>query len=69
MPNTTTDTDDLYLNEKAELEALLGNPPTWMMRFGVWAVASFVGLLFCLAWFIKYPDVANSFPFAKKCKA
>jgi HlyD family secretion protein len=61
MPNTlTTNPADLLLNDTAEFDAMLGNPPTWMMRFGVWAILGGVLFLFGLAWFIKYPDVVEA---------
>ena len=61
MPTqATTHPTDIILNESAEFDAMLGNPPSWMMRFGVWAVAGFTGLLFGMSWFIKYPDVVEA---------
>jgi multidrug resistance efflux pump len=55
-----TNPADITLNDTTEFDAMLGNPPSWMMRFGVWAIAGFVVLLFGLAWFIKYPEVVEA---------
>lgn len=61
MPNALiTDPQEILLNDHIQLDAMLGNPPTWMMRFGVWAVFSFVVLLFGLGWVIQYPDVVEA---------
>jgi multidrug resistance efflux pump len=60
MPNLINNPTDIQLNERDDIQALLGNPPSWMLRFGVWAVAGVLALLFALAWFIKYPEVVEA---------
>ena len=61
MPNALiTDPQEILLNDQTQLDAMLGNPPTWMMRFGVWAIFGFVVLLFGLGWVIQYPDVVEA---------
>ena len=44
------------LNERAELNYFLGNPPSWLLRNGIIMVALFFGLLLALSYLIKYPD-------------
>ena len=51
---------EIHLTERDDVQALLGNPPTWMLRFGVWAVAGVLLVLLGLAWFIKYPEVVEA---------
>jgi hypothetical protein len=46
MPHTLTTNPADLLNDTSELNVMLGNPPTWVMRFGVWAI--FGGVLFLL---------------------
>ena len=57
MPKNHTHADDIMLNERAELNYFLGNPPSWMLRNGIIMVALFLGLLLGLSYLIKYPDV------------
>jgi len=51
---------EIALNERAQIEYLLGNPPSWMMRYGISVLAGFFVLLLALAWFIHYPDIVEA---------
>lgn len=48
------------IRERSQLEYLLGNPPTWMMRYGITAMAGILILLLLLAWLIRYPDIVET---------
>lgn len=51
---------DPILNEREEIQYLLGNPPGWMLRFGLSSLAGIVAFLLALSYFIRYPDVIES---------
>jgi multidrug resistance efflux pump len=55
MPNS-----DINLNEREQLRYLLGNAPSWMLHYGISAVALFVVVLLTMAHFIQYPDIAEA---------
>jgi hypothetical protein len=42
------------------MEYLLGNPPSWMMRYGISVLAGFFFVLLALAWFVRYPDIVEA---------
>lgn len=58
MPNSQT--PDLHLNDREQIQYLLGNPPSWMMRYGIMVMAGFFTLLLTLSYFIRYPDVIEA---------
>ena len=62
MPTTTTPPlpDSLRLQEREEIQYLLGNAPGWMMRFGITAVAGLLALLLWLSYALRYPDVVEA---------
>ena len=37
---------DLRLNDREQIQYLLGNPPSWMMRYGITMIAVFFVLKF-----------------------
>ncbi len=55
-----TETKDIKLNEREQLEYLLGNTPSWMLYYGITAILLFIIVLFTMAHFIQYPDVADA---------
>jgi multidrug resistance efflux pump len=62
MPTPTTPPlpDSLRLQEREEIQYLLGNAPGWMMRFGITAVAGLLALLLWLSYVLRYPDVVEA---------
>lgn len=48
---------DIELNDHNEVDQILGNPPGWLLRWGVSLVFVAAILFSALAWLIKYPDV------------
>ncbi|MBX2930247.1 MAG: HlyD family efflux transporter periplasmic adaptor subunit [Saprospiraceae bacterium] len=50
----------LRLQEREEIQYLLGNAPGWMMRFGITAVAGLLALLLWLSYVLRYPDVVEA---------
>lgn len=59
LPQTPVQTD-LHLNDREQIQYLLGNPPTWMMRYGIMVMAGFFVLLIALSYFIRYPDIIEA---------
>jgi multidrug resistance efflux pump len=59
MANLITHPDDIILQERAELNYFLGDPPSWMLRYGILVVLFIFGLLLFLSYLIKYPDTVH----------
>ena len=61
MPHISTNIQpDLSLNDREQIQYLLGNPPSWMMRYGISMMAGCFVLLLGLSYFIRYPDVLEA---------
>jgi multidrug resistance efflux pump len=60
MPNLTTNASDIDLNERQDITQMIGNPPSWLLNYGISAVAWVVLILLALSYFIKYPDVVTA---------
>ena len=59
MPNLITNPNDIHLSEREETLYLLGNPPSWMTRYGILVVAIFFSILLTLSYLIEYPDIVT----------
>ena len=58
MPNLLENPADMRLNnDRFEMQQMLGNPPSWTLRYGIAVVFSGVLIVFGLAYFIRYPDI------------
>lgn len=59
MPLNTLieDPKEIRLNDQNEIDHILGNPPSWMLNWGMTLVLVATLLFGVLAWLIKYPDV------------
>lgn len=51
------DPEDIHLNENREIQQILGDPPGWILRWGILLVFMAVAVLILLSWLIKFPDV------------
>ena len=61
MPHISTNIQpDLSLNDREQIQYLLGNPPSCMMRYGISMMAGCFVLLLGLSYFIRYPDVLEA---------
>ena len=58
MPTKTriTNPNDLQLNNRHEIDQMLGNPPGWLLRWGLTMILLAALIFAALSWFIKYPD-------------
>ncbi len=59
MPKYITDPNDIHLSEREETLYLLGNPPSWMTRYGIIVVGIFFSILLTLSYLIEYPDIVT----------
>lgn len=48
--------DTIKLNSGDEIDQILGNPPGWILRWGLTLVLVAVGIFLVISWLIKYPD-------------
>jgi len=48
---------EIKLNNNHEIDQILGNPPGWMLRWGLSLLFVAAIIFAALAWMIKYPDV------------
>lgn len=51
---------DLNLNTQDEVEEILGNPPTWTMRWGILLILLLVIIGLTVSLFIRYPDIIEA---------
>ena len=49
--------DKIKLNEQNEVDTILGNPPSWILHWGITLILFAVFLFGLLSWWIKYPDI------------
>jgi multidrug resistance efflux pump len=50
----------IELNDREQIQYLLSNPPSWMMRYGISMFAGCFLLLLILSYCIRYPDVIEA---------
>jgi multidrug resistance efflux pump len=51
---------EIALNDREQIQYLFGNPPSWMMRYGISTMAGFFVLLLALSYVIHYPNVIEA---------
>ena len=51
---------DIHLNESRDIQQILGDPPGWILRWGISLVFVAVAVLMLLSYLIKYPDVVTA---------
>lgn len=54
------DPSDIKLNERYDIEALIGSPPGWTLRWGLTVMLAVLALLFWVAYLVRYPDVVEA---------
>ena len=60
MKNNTDIPMNNPVGDRDEVRYLLGNPPSWMMRYGISVVAGVFLVLLALSYLIRYPDVVKT---------
>jgi HlyD family secretion protein len=51
---------DININMSDEIDQILGNPPSWILKWGITIVLLVVLIFGTLAWLIKYPDIISA---------
>lgn len=51
-----THPDDIELNDQENIQNILGNPPGWILNWGITLILFSVIVLLGISYFIKYPD-------------
>jgi multidrug resistance efflux pump len=60
MPEILENSEDIRLNaDRVEMQQMLGNPPSWTLRYGISVVFGGVMIVLALAYFIRYPDIVE----------
>jgi len=54
------DAKDIILTNHNEIDQILGNPPNWILRWGITLIFVTVIIFGIIAWLIKYPDVITA---------
>lgn len=52
--------NDIQINERDDIEAIIGNPPGWTMRWGMTFLLGLFLLLASVAWMVRYPDIVEA---------
>lgn len=54
------DSSNIKLNERYDIEALIGSPPGWTLRWGLTAMLAVLVLMLGIAYFVSYPDIVEA---------
>ena len=57
MPELISDPNHIQINEQQEIQQIMGEPPGWIVRWGISLVFIAVTTLILVAYLVKYPDV------------
>lgn len=49
--------ENIKLNNSDEIDQILGNPPNWLLRWGITIIFLTVLIFGFISWLIKYPDI------------
>ncbi len=55
-----TNPQDIRLTRQNDLEAIIGHPPGWTLRWGMSVLFVAVALLLGISWFVSYPDIVEA---------
>lgn len=55
-----TNPQEIILNRQDDLEAIIGHPPSWSLRWGMTVLFGFLALLLGISWFVSYPDIVEA---------
>ena len=51
------DAKEIRLNENRDIQQILGEPPGWILHWGILVVFISIAVLIGISWLIKYPDI------------
>jgi multidrug resistance efflux pump len=52
--------ENISIKPQRQAQYLLSNPPTWMMHYGITAIAVVFSVLLLLSYVIQYPDAVEA---------
>ena len=55
-----TNPQEIRLNRQDDIEAIIGNPPGWTLRWGMTVLFFCMVLLLTISWFVSYPDIVEA---------
>ncbi|MEO1260952.1 MAG: HlyD family efflux transporter periplasmic adaptor subunit [Bacteroidota bacterium] len=55
-----TNPQEIRLNRQDDIEAIIGNPPGWTLRWGMTVLFFCMALLLTISWFVSYPDIVEA---------
>jgi len=55
-----TEPSDIRLNRQNDLEAIIGHPPGWTLRWGMTVLFLSMVLLIGISWFVSYADIVQA---------
>jgi len=57
MPELISNPDHILINEQQEIQQIMGDPPSWIVRWGISLVLISVTVLVMVSYLVKYPDI------------
>lgn len=57
MPELISDPENILINEQQEIQQIMGEPPSWIVRWGISLVLISVTVLIMISYLVKYPDI------------
>ncbi len=49
--------EDIHLTERHQIQAIMGNPPGWLLHWGITMFLMTTTGLLAISWFVRYPDI------------
>lgn len=60
MPDLIQNPEEIQLTERHEILAVMGNPPGWILRWGITIVFFIIIGLLSISYFVEYPDTISA---------
>ncbi|MGK0365981.1 MAG: multidrug resistance efflux pump [Saprospiraceae bacterium] len=60
MPELISKPEHILINEQQEIQQIMGDPPSWIVRWGISLVLISVTVLFMISYLVKYPDIITA---------
>ncbi len=57
MPELISNPEHILINEQQEIQQIMGDPPTWIVRWGISLILISVTVLVMISYMVKYPDI------------
>lgn len=60
MPELISDPEHILINEQQEIQQIMGDPPSWIVRWGISLILISVTVLLMISYVVKYPDIISA---------